>query len=489
MGPILNSYPDSLGGQLKDVVELLNREECKDVFSGYYILPSLYHSDLDRGFSVQDYGLEQSLATEKDLENLKKLGIKLKLDFILNHCSVLSPQFQDLIKNGEKSPYKDFFINWNEFWDGYGVMNEDGVIIPDDKYLSLMFFRKPGLPLLQVEFPDGRLVPYWNTFYSEVKEENGKKSYLGQMDVNIQSPLVWDFYDQTLQQLANYGASIVRLDAFAYAPKEVGKPNFLNEPETWDTLQKVSDLADQYHLQLLPEIHASYSEKKYEIIGQKGYLVYDFFLPGLLIYSIMSKDPTYLYQWASEIVDKGLKTINMLGCHDGIPVLDLKGLLPEEKIQETMDFIVGNGGYVKNLDGKKNMYYQVNATYFSALGEDEKALEFARAVQMFMPGTPQVWYLDVFAGKNNTEALKYGHKEINRTNLSWDDIEQGLHKEVVLRQLLLLKLRNTHPIFQGDYTLEITKEDNSLVFMYLNGEHSLSLIANFEDCTYSIINE
>lgn len=31
-----------------------------------------------------------------------------------------------------------------------------------------MFFRKPGLPILMVRFPDGREIPYWNTFYQEV---------------------------------------------------------------------------------------------------------------------------------------------------------------------------------------------------------------------------------------------------------------------------------------------------------------------------------
>lgn len=38
-----------------------------------------------------------------------------------------------------------------------------------------------------------------------------------------------------------------------------------------------------------------------------------------------------------------------------------------------------------------------------------------------MPGKPQIWYLDLFAGKNDYEAVKRagkdGHKEINRTNL------------------------------------------------------------------------
>ena len=65
------------------------------------------------------------------------------------------------------------------------------------------------------------------------------REYLGQMDLNIRSPLVWQFYDDTLKTLAGYGARIVRLDAFAYAPKAVGEKNFLNEPGTWDLLAKV----------------------------------------------------------------------------------------------------------------------------------------------------------------------------------------------------------------------------------------------------------
>ena len=40
-----------------------------------------------------------------------------------------------------------------------------------------------------------------------------RRRYLGQMDLNIKSPLVWEFYEETLKKLADYGAGIVRLDA------------------------------------------------------------------------------------------------------------------------------------------------------------------------------------------------------------------------------------------------------------------------------------
>ncbi len=69
------------------------------------------------------------------------------------------------------------------------------------------------------------------------------------------------FYADTLHMLAGYGASIVRLDAFAYAHKAVGERNFLNEPGTWSLLARLQTIADADGVTLLPEIHASYGEK------------------------------------------------------------------------------------------------------------------------------------------------------------------------------------------------------------------------------------
>ena len=59
-GPMLNAYPDSIGGKLADIVQFLQRDELKDVFSSFYILPSVFNTDLDRGFSVVDYTLSDT---------------------------------------------------------------------------------------------------------------------------------------------------------------------------------------------------------------------------------------------------------------------------------------------------------------------------------------------------------------------------------------------------------------------------------------------
>ena len=484
--PMLNAYPDSMGGTLSDIVALLKREELQDVFGSFYILPSLYHSDLDRGFSVIDYDINEELADKKDLEELKELGINLKLDFILNHASTRSPQFMDLVNRGEQSEYKDFFINWNEFWQGYGSMTEVGYIQPEQKYLEKMFFRKPGLPILMVQFPDGKKVPYWNTFY----QEEHYPLYLGQMDLNIKSPKVWDFYKETLKKIASYGAEIVRLDAFAYAPKEPGAKNFLNEPGTWDFLSQIQEIADPYKLTLLPEIHAAYEEQIYKKVSDKGYMTYDFFLPGLVIDAIENKRSTYLAAWARELVDHDMKVVNMLGCHDGIPLLDLKGILPEADIQNLIDLVVARGGLVKNLHGQKNMYYQVNATYFSALGESEKKLLMARAIQLFMPGKPQIWYLDLFAGKNDHEAVKRagesGHKEINRTNLTSAEVQEALEKEIVKKQLEMIRFRNTCRAFEEGAIISIEEDSGILRILWKKEEYSAELTVDFVNQEYEI---
>jgi len=522
--PMLNAYPDSIGGTLTELIDVLKRPELLNTMGSFYILPSLFNTDLDRGFSVINYDLNDQFAKIEDLKALEELGLDLKLDFILNHASVLSEQFQHIIAHGEASKYKDFFINWNNFWEGHGQMTPDGYIQPNEECLENMFFRKPGLPILMVRFPNGINVPYWNTFYQEVKypildaqdimkvveiqyysanelasvinkaiadgnkpndidcgnyesykatvveylESNRK--YLGQMDFNIKSPMVWEFYNDVLKQLAEYGATIVRLDAFAYAPKEPGERNFLNEPGTWDLLKKVQTLADQYNLVLLPEIHASYSEKTYEVIASKGYMTYDFFLPGLIIDALEHADGTTLKKWADEIVEKEIKTVNMLGCHDGIPLLDLKGLLSEVRIQNLIDIVVSRGGMVKDLHGQQNVYYQVNSTYYSALGEDDQKLLMARAIQLFMPGKPQIWYLDLLAGKNDYEAMKRagagGHKEINRTNFTREQVESALQKDIVKKQLEMLRFRFLFPAFSFDSTITIEAEGAHMKFLW-----------------------
>jgi len=556
-GVMLNAYPDSLGGTLSDLVSMLKRPELTDAFSLLYVLPTFFNSDLDRGFSVVDYGINQTLVSPQDLVDLEQLGIMLKLDLILNHLSVASPQFQDLLRDGEASAYRDFFVDWNAFWQDHGERDGDGIVIPDQAYLDKLFMRKPGLPILKVAFPDGSERPYWNTFYQQVSYQpvsaqdfagleglqgeaagriaavintavaagehpeqidldgfayrsdeirsivRRKRRYLGQMDLNARSEKVWAFYEETLETLRGYGAKIIRLDAFAYLHKEPGAANFFNEPGTWDYLERLKGIAGKYDLIIFPEVHAEYGKALHEKVAGYGYPIYDFFLPGLVIDALDRGTGAHLLRWIGDIQAKGLETINMLGCHDGIPVLDLRGvmtadgyrpgLLGDSEIEAVMQRIIDRGGRVKNLygpDGRKIAYYQVNATIFSALGEDTRKLLLARAIQLFMPGIPQVWYLDLFAGRNDYAAADAGgtagHKEINRTNLSNDEIAERLQWPIVQHQLELIRLRNTCPAFNGTLEVEPGQADHRLRLTWQRGDCGATLDADLRGHGFSV---
>ena len=491
-GVMFNAYPDSCGDTFSQMVNVLKKKELKDLFSIFYILPSMFNSDLDRGFSVKSYELDGNMITRSDLEHIQEMNISLKLDFVLNHLSVLSPQFQDILKNGDESKYVGMFIDWNNFWKGKGLINEDGLLIPNEKYLSKLFMRKPGLPVLKVPFPDGSSRYYWNTFYQKVtKNENNKISYQGQMDLNANSDLVWEFYEDTFRKLSNYGSTIVRLDAFAYLHKEIGFSNFFNEPGTWDYLERIKDIADKYEITLLPEIHSKYEEGLHNKLSEKGYPIYDFFFPGLLLNAIEFRENSSLVKWIREIVENGYNTFNMLGSHDGIPLLDVKGLLGENRISELITIIQGRGGRLKDLfgpDGKKISYYQINSTFFSALNENEEKFLLARAIQMFMPGVPIVWYLDLFAGKNDYMAAdNLGHKEINRTNLKLNDIDSSLTENIVQEQLKLIRFRNNYDAFKSgsDFFIEDSKE-YEIILRWKGGNCETKLTVDLRTYSYTV---
>ncbi len=544
-GAMLNAYPDSMGANLHEMVQLLSLPEIKDAFRSFYILPTVFNSDLDGGFSVITYDLCRSKAREEDLQALNHLGIDLTFDFILNHLSVLSPQFRDVLKNGDQSKYRDFFIDWNRFWQGCGQMTKEGWIAPDPDQWASMTLRKSGWPLLMVRFPDGRDVPYWNTFYQQVTYppvdafdlldavENrydaasdlaerindqldrgltpadmdwtgyeayqepvkalleSRRHYLGQMDVNVQHPLVWQWYDQVMGQLAGYGAVMIRLDAFTRLHKAPARVNFMNEPETWDILQRLRTMAASHGLDVLPEIHATYASGNYRRLTDLGCITYDYFLPALLIDAMDTGESRYLHAWAREQIDDGLSVINMLGCHDGIPMRDARGILPNERVDALTERLVTRGGRRKMIHGAKPETYQMDITYYNALECDDQKLLMARAVQLFMPGKPQVWYLDLLAGANDEEVFLRNptadNREINRTSFTKEQAAQRLKLPVVRNQLKLLKLRNTHPAFAGGAKVEAEQpDDHTLRLTWRQGDAWASLYADFHKVCWEI---
>ena len=74
-GVMFNAYPDSIGCTLADTMQLLANPALEGAFSLFYVLPTFFNSDLDRGFSVIDSDTNEELVSPGDLEAASGLEI------------------------------------------------------------------------------------------------------------------------------------------------------------------------------------------------------------------------------------------------------------------------------------------------------------------------------------------------------------------------------------------------------------------------------
>ena len=114
------------------------------------------------------------------------------------------------------------------------------------------------------------------------------------------------------------------------------------------------------------------------------------------------------------------------------------------------------GAAASNLD-----LYQVNCTFYDALGRNDDDYLIARALQFFAPGIPQVYYVGLLAGTNDMDLLARSEvgRDINRHYYTSAEIDAALATPVVQRQIALIRFRNTHPAFGGDVQIDTPADD------------------------------
>ena len=135
------------------------------------------------------------------------------------------------------------------------------------------------------------------------------------------------------------------------------------------------------------------------------------------------------------------------------------GLVPPEELDALVEWMHDNsGGQSRQATGAaaSNLdLYQVNCTFYDALGRDDEAYLAARALQCFLPGVPQVYYVGLLAGENDMALLAHSGvgRDINRHRYSLPEIEAQLQRPVVQGLMDLLRLRNRHPAFGGQFSV------------------------------------
>lgn len=461
---MLITYPDSIGDNLKDLHTILNKY-FKEAVGGVHILP-FYPSSADRGFAPMTYReVDPQFGDWQDIEALAT-DYYLMFDYMVNHISRSSKYFQDYIENKEDSKYKDLFINFDEFWPGNG---------PSEAQIDMIYKRKPKAPYTEVEFADGSTEKIWSTFDEE------------QIDINNYNPFTRKWNKSNLEFLINKGASVIRLDAFAYATKKVGTNCFFVEPDIWELLDYYDEVITNKDAVLLPEIHEHYTMQLK--VAEHGYYVYDFALPMLLLHALYTGRSDRLLHWFDICPRKQFTTLDT---HDGIGVVDVADLLTDAEIEDTVDRLYSQGGSVKRIYSStayKNLdIYQINCTYYSALGENDQAYLLARAIQFFAPGIPQVYYVGMLAGANDEKLVnqtKVG-RDINRHFYSKAEIEKEVKRPVVSKLITLMEFRNSHPAFNGEFSFETGENNGEFALIWRAGTDYAKLDVNLSNLEFNI---
>jgi sucrose phosphorylase len=481
-------YVDRLGSTLPGLRELLSGPFA-GLFGGVHLLPFFHPIDgADAGFDPVDHTqVDARLGTWQDVHRLAQ-DFDVMADVIVNHISCRSPQFRDYLARGDSSPHAGMFLTLDSVFPR-GATQKD---------LLAIYRPRPGLPFTPMTLADGGRRLMWTTFTSE------------QIDIDVAHPEGIRYLDDILGILARNGVRLIRLDAVGYAVKRAGSSCFMTE-ETFDFIRGFSARAHALGLQVLVEIH-SHHQLQIEIASEVDW-VYDFALPPLLLHAFISGTAEELKNW---IAIRPLNCLTVLDTHDGIGVIDIgadvgspaarEGLVSEAGIDRLVNQIHASsrgeslratGAAASNLD-----LYQVNCTFYDAMGRDDLRYLLARAIQFFLPGIPQVYYVGLLAGRNDMQLLERTHvgRDINRHYYTSTEIEEAMQRPVVCDLLELIRLRNTHAAFQGTFALQPSAHDtldmhwsNGAAFARLrvnlrSGDHLLETSAGTPQQSFQLLN-
>ena len=446
----LIAYVDRLsGGGIQKLKSLLDGP-LKGTFGGTHLLPFFHPIDgADAGFDPIDHTLvDPQLGTWDDLRALGDT-LEITADLIVNHVSSQCPQFQDYLCNGDASPFAGMFLTLDRVFPN-GAREAE---------LLRIYRPRPGLPLATVQLQNGEQRLVWTTFTPQ------------QIDIDVRSPQGAAYIRGILEKFQAAGVGVIRLDAVGYAIKKAGTSCFMI-PETFDYIADLTAQAHALGIAVLVEIHSYYPDQVE--IAKKVDRVYDFALPPLVLHTLFERDARALKQW---LAVSPRNAVTVLDTHDGIGVIDVgadardpkdrPGLLPPAAIDSLVETIhARSGGQSRQATGAaaSNLdLYQVNCTFYDALGRRDDEYLIARAIQFFAPGVPQVYYVGLFVGINDMDLLTRSGvgRDINRHYYTAEEVRANLDRPVVRGLLELIRFRNQHPAFAGEFQV-VASPDESL---------------------------
>ncbi len=419
----LITYADRLGGTLHGLSELL-KGPLAGLFGGVHLLPFFHPIDgADAGFDPIDHTeVDQRLGSWEDVRAIAR-DVDVMADVIVNHISSHSPQFLDYSASGKRSSYDGLFLTFDGVFPN-GASEQD---------LLAIYRPRPGLPFTPMTLADGTKRILWTTFTSE------------QIDIDVHHPEGIRYLENILQILAANGVRMVRLDAVGYAVKKAGRSSFMME-ETFDFIRSFSRAptarARSAGRNPLP-LRAADRDRAPRAVGLRlraaaAGAARPFQRHGRARSSTGSR---FARATASRCSTLTMASGSSTSAPTRRIVRQKPGLVPEEELSRLVQQIHANskgeslratGAAASNLD-----LYQVNCTFYDALGGDDLKYLLGRAIQFFLPGVPQVYYVGLLAGHNDMQLLTRTHvgRDINRHYYTRGEVDQAVRKPLVARSL------------------------------------------------------
>jgi sucrose phosphorylase len=107
-------------------------------------------------------------------------------------------------------------------------------------------------------------------------------------------------------------------------------------------------------------------------------------------------------------------------------------------------------------------------------------------LQFFTPGIPQVYYVGLLAGSNDMELLERTGvgRDVNRHYYTEAELRQALDRPVVQALTRLIRFRNAHPAFDGEFSA--SGRASALTLTWRRDDDWAVLSANLAAGAYSL---
>jgi glucosylglycerate phosphorylase len=445
----LITYGDQMGTISE--LETFLLEDCGGRMGGMHILP-FYPYTSDDGFSVSDYeSVRESCGGSWDaIRSLVRSGVRVMADLVLNHTSVDCPWFLEFLSQ-KRPKFRDFYINYEK-----DELKLETVIRPRTSPVLTPFEMRDG---------SGSVRHVWTTFSAD------------QVDLNYKH---WPVLVEMLRILLLYvehGVSVIRLDAVAFLWKEIGT-TCLHLDQVHVVVQimrRVLDLVAPYVV-IITETNVPHHENvsyfshdltKFGDV-EEAQLVYNFALPPLLAFSLLTGNCDKLRSWARSLKNDLTKSdgsmakrhcfFNFTASHDGIGLRSMEGLLTRAEVDVIVDACKKCNGLVSmktNVDGEGESPYELNCNFFSLLGEaTPQRFIISQWMMMCMPGVPAIYIHSLIGSLNDLDCVKQTgrSRSINREKLLFSELHAELHmvghprKEVFEAILSVIEWRSKEPL-------------------------------------------